>query len=83
MIFELAMAGMLACFIKEEMIVKDDILCFYQCRDTTKEFARTLKEYQCPVKIYVDRKPLPFKERDYKGNKWTEEQILKFRENIK
>ena len=83
MVIELAMAGMLQCFIAHKQIVEDDINCFYQCVDTTKEFASTLKEYQCPVKIYVDRKPLPFKERDYKGNKWTEEQILKFRENVK
>ena len=80
MIIELAMAGMLACDIKEEMIVNEDILCFYQCRDSTKEFARTLKEYQCPRKLYVDRNPLLFKERDYKGNKWTKEQIEKFKE---
>ena len=44
MILELAMAGMLQCSIKNEMIVEDDLLCFYQCIDTTKEFARTLKE---------------------------------------
>ena len=80
MIIELAMAGMLACDIKEEMIVNEDILCFYQCRDSTKEFARTLKEYQCPRKLYVDRNPLPFKERDRKANRWTQEQMDKINE---
>jgi hypothetical protein len=80
MIIELAMAGMLACDIRHQKIIEDDILCFYQCRDTTREFARTGKEYQCPQKLYVDRKPLPFKDRDYKGNRWTKEQIEKFEE---
>ena len=82
MVIELAMAGMMACTIKEEMIVKGDILCFYQCKDTTKEFARTLKQYQCPSTLYVDREPLPFKERDSKGNRWTKEQIQKYKEGV-
>ena len=44
MVIELAMAGMLQCFIAHKQIVEDDINCFYQCVDTTKEFASTLKE---------------------------------------
>ena len=42
MVIELAMAGMLQCFIAHKQIVEDDINCFYQCVDTTKEFASTL-----------------------------------------
>ena len=80
MMLELAVAGMLQCSIKNEMIVEEDLLCFYQCIDTTKEFARTLKEYSCPNKLYVDRMPLPFRDRDYKGNRWTKEQMEKFKE---
>ena len=75
MVIELAMAGMLQCFIAHKQIVEDDINFFYQCVDTTKEFASTLKEYQCPRVLYVDRPALPFKERDRKGNKWTQEQM--------
>ena len=75
MVIELAMAGMLQCFIAHKTIVEEDINCFYQCADTTKEFASTLKEYQCPRVLYVDRKPLPWKERDRKANKWTQEQM--------
>lgn len=75
---ELAVAGMLQCSLKHEMIVKKDLLCFYQCVDTSKEFARTLKEYSCPTRLYADRMPLPFRDRDYKGNRWTKEQIEKY-----
>lgn len=77
MIIELAMAGMLQCFIAHKQIVGEDINCFYQCIDTTKEFASTKKEYSCPKKLYVERPALPFAERDRKGNKWTQEQMDK------
>ncbi len=80
MVLELAVAGMLQCSLKQDMIVEDDLLCFYQCTDTTKEFARTLKEYSCPQRLYVDRAPLPFRDRDYKGNRWTKEQIEKYKQ---
>ena len=53
MVIELAMAGMLQCTIAHKQIVEDDINCFYQCVDTTKEFASTLKEYQCPRVLYA------------------------------
>jgi len=79
MVLELVVAGMLQCSLKHEMIVKNDLLCFYQCVDTTKEFARTLKEYSCPNRLYADRMPLPFRDRDYKGNKWTKEQIDRYK----
>ena len=50
-------------------------MCFYTCKDSSREFASTLKQYQCPNILYVERKALPFKERDFKGNKWTNEAI--------
>ena len=80
MVIELAWAGMRQCFIAHKNIVDDDINCFYQCTDTTKEFASTLKEYSCPKVLHVERKPLPFKERDRKANKWTQEQMDKINE---
>ena len=80
MVVELAMVGMLQCYIAHKTIVGDDINCFYQCTDTTKEFASTLKEYQCPKMLYVERPALPFKERDRKANKWTQEQMDKINE---
>ena len=80
MVIELALAGMMQCFIAHKKIVEDDINCFYQSTDTTKEFASTLKEYSCPKVLHVERKPLPFKERDRKANKWTQEQMDKINE---
>lgn len=80
MVLELAVVGMLQCQLRYNIIVKEDLLCFYQCTDTTKEFASTLKQYSCPKHLYVDREPLPFKKRDYKGNRWTKEQIEKYKE---
>ena len=77
---ELVLAGMLQCQLVHSMIVKEDLHCFYTCTDTTREYANTLKEYSCPKKLYVDRPALPFKERERKGNKWTEEDIEKFKE---
>jgi len=76
---ELAMAGMLQCVIATQIIVDEDRKCFYHCIDSSKEFASTLKQYQCPKTLYVDRLPLPFKERNRK-NKWTKEEIDKYAE---
>ena len=78
MILELAVAGMMSCYLKKDIIVRDELLCFYQCMDTTKEFARTLKQYSCPTTLHVDRQALPFSKRDRKGNRWTKEQIEKY-----
>tara|TARA_B100000927_G_C16469930_1_gene471123 strand:- start:2043 stop:2285 length:243 start_codon:yes stop_codon:yes gene_type:complete len=72
---ETVMAGLLACTIQFVAIKDEDRMCFYQCRDSTKEFARTNKEYQCPNKIYVERPALKFKDQDWKGNRWTKEQV--------
>ena len=77
MIIEIAMIGMLKCTIVHKEIVQEDIMCFYQCQDSTREFASTLKQYQCPKTIYVERPSLPFKDRDFKQNKWTDEMIKK------
>jgi hypothetical protein len=77
MIIELAMAGMMSCQIVHKEIVKEDLMCFYTCKDSTREFASTLKQYQCPKVLYVDRPVLPFKERNFKKNKWTKEAIQK------
>lgn len=75
MIIELAMAGMMSCQIVHKEIVIEDLMCFYTCKDTSREFASTLKQYQCPKTLYVERPPLPFNERDRIGNKWTDEAI--------
>ena len=75
MVIELAMAGMLQCSLVTQRIKREDLYCFYQCVDTTKEFASTLKNYSCPKTLYADRAALLFKDRDYKANKWTEEEI--------
>tara|TARA_B110000305_G_scaffold198014_1_gene223914 strand:+ start:538 stop:783 length:246 start_codon:yes stop_codon:yes gene_type:complete len=77
MIIELAMAGMLSCQIVHKEIVKEDLMCFYTCKDSSREFASTLKQYQCPNVLYVERPALPFKERNSKKNKWTKEAIEK------
>ena len=63
--------------IVHKEIVKKDLMCFYTCSDSTREFASTLKQYQCPKVLRVDRSALPFKERDFKKNKWTKEAIDK------
>lgn len=76
---ELVMAGYLQCSLAAQIIVNEDRKCFYQCRDSSKEFASTLKQYQCPKTLYADRPALPFKERDRK-NKWTKEEIEKYAE---
>ena len=77
---ELVLAGMLQCQLVHSMIVKEDLHCFYTCADTTKEYASTLKQFSCPKKLYEDRPALPFKQRDRKGNKWTEEDFEKFKD---
>ena len=77
MIIELAMAGMLQCSLVTQRIKREDLYCFYQCVDTTREFASTLKNYRCPKTLYADRAALLFKHRDHKANKWTEEDINK------
>ena len=77
MIIELAMAGMMSCQVVHKEIVKEDLMCFYTCKDSSKEFASTLKQYQCPKVLYVERPALPFKERDFNKNKWTKEAIDK------
>lgn len=77
MMLELVMAGYLQCNIVYQDIVKEDRFCFYTCTDSTREFASTLKQYSCPKTLYEDRPILPFKERDFKKNKWTKEAIAK------
>ena len=72
---KLAMAGLMVCSLKYNGINDTDRMCFYQCQDSTKEFASTNKQFQCPPKLYVERKPLKFKYRDFKANRWTKEQI--------
>ena len=64
MIIELAVMGMLQCFIDKTEIENDDLKCYYKCQDTSKEFARTNKHYSCPNKLYVDREPIPWKDRN-------------------
>ena len=61
MVLELAMAGMLQCSLVTQRIKGEDLYCFYQCVDTTREFASTLKNYRCPRTIYADRAALLFK----------------------
>ena len=73
MIIELAMAGMLQCSLVTQRIKGEDLYCFYQCVDTTREFASTLN--RCPKTLYADRAALLFKDRDHKKNKWTDEDI--------
>ena len=63
MIIELAVAGYLQCHIDTMKIVGDEIKCYYICQDTSKEFASTGKQFSCPKKLYVDRDPIPFKDR--------------------
>ena len=75
MILVLAMAGLMSCSIQFTAIKDEDRMCFYQCTDSTKEFARTNKMYQCPNKIYVERPPLKFKDQDWRGNRWTRQQV--------
>ena len=72
---ELVMAGLMSCSIQFVAIKDEDRMCFYQCKDSTKEFARTNKEYQCPNKIYVERPPIKRKDQDWKGNRCTKEQV--------
>lgn len=60
---ELVIAGMLKCMIVKREIEENDLLCYYECVDGTKEFARTDKQYTCPKVIYEDREPIPFRER--------------------
>lgn len=63
MIIELAMMGWLQCFIDKVEIVEDELKCYYTCQDTSKEFASTDKQFSCPDKLYVDREPIPYKDR--------------------
>ena len=77
MIIELAMAGMLQCSLVDQRFKNEDIYCFYQCQDSSREFASTLKNYRCPKTLYADRAALLFKHRDHKAKKWTEEDINK------
>ena len=63
MIIELAMVGFLKCDLVKEEIIEQDRQCYYLCQDTSKEFASTLKQYQCPKVLYEDRPALPFSER--------------------
>ena len=37
---ELVIAGMLKCMIAKREIEENDLLCYYECVDGTKEFAR-------------------------------------------
>ena len=75
MIIELAMAGMMSCSIVHKEIVDEDLMWFYTCKDSSREFASTLKQYQCPKTLYVERQPMPFKQRDFQSNKWTRKAI--------
>lgn len=77
MIIELAVAGLMSCKLVYQDIVKEDLYCFYTCLDSSREFASTRKEYRCPPTLHVERPAMPFKERDFKGNKWTKEAIDK------
>lgn len=63
MLLELAMAGYLQCNIVKREVVGPDLKCWYTCIDGTKDFAKTLKQYRCPDKLYVDRPPLTWKQR--------------------
>lgn len=63
MIIELAMVGFLKCQLVKQEIVDQDRKCYYICVDTSKEFASTLKQYQCPKVLYEDRPALPYKDR--------------------
>jgi|TARA_B100001094_G_scaffold19804_1_gene16858 predicted Rossmann-fold nucleotide-binding protein len=63
MIIELAMVGFLKCQLVKQEIVDEDRKCYYICVDTSKEFASTLKQYQCPKVLYEDRPALPYKDR--------------------
>tara|TARA_B100000925_G_C21830289_1_gene396852 strand:+ start:206 stop:451 length:246 start_codon:yes stop_codon:yes gene_type:complete len=78
MVIELAMAGMLQCSLVDQRYSKQDLFCFYQCQDSSREFASTIKNYNCPKTLYADRAALIFKDRDFKKNKWTEEDIEKY-----
>lgn len=69
MVIELAMAGYLQCNLVEQRIEGLDKKCYYICVDTSKEFASTLKQFQCPQVLYEDRPALPFSEQDRK-RKW-------------
>jgi len=77
MIIELAMAGMLQCSLVDQRYKNKDLYCFYQCQDSSREFASTLKNFNCPKTLYADRAALLFKDRDWKNNKWTEDSIRK------
>lgn len=66
MVLELAIAGYLSCNLILQRIEGEDKQCFYKCSDTSKEFASTLKQFQCPRRLYVDRPPIPFKDREKK-----------------
>ncbi len=64
MIIELAMAGFLKCQLVKQEIVKQDRKCYYVCSDTSKEFASTFKQFQCPDVLYEDRPALPYSQRE-------------------
>ena len=63
MIIELAMVGFLKCQLVKQEIIGEDRNCYYICVDTSKEFASTLKQYQCPKVLFEDRPALPYSER--------------------
>tara|TARA_X000001036_G_scaffold437245_1_gene482162 strand:+ start:1217 stop:1417 length:201 start_codon:yes stop_codon:yes gene_type:complete len=63
MIIELAMVGFLKCQLVRQEVVGPDRKCYYLCQDTSKEFASTLKQFQCPKVLYEDRPALPYSER--------------------
>ena len=63
MVLELAIAGMLKCMIANKEFEGKELKCYNKCVDGTTDFARTNREYQCPKVIYVDREPVPFRER--------------------
>lgn len=74
---ELVLAGYLQCKIVHRMIVEEKMHCFYQCQDSSKEYAVTDTRW-CPDVLIEDRLPLPFKKQDWKGNRWTKEQFERF-----
>ena len=64
MIIELAMAGFLKFQLVKQEIIDKDRNCYYVCSDTSKEFASTSRQFQCPKVLYEDRPALPYSQRE-------------------
>ena len=80
MLIELAMVGYLKCTLVKNIINRDTRMCFYQCVDSSRDYARTQTYYQCPNTLYVDRDPLLFKDQDWKNNRWTKKEIERMKQ---